>query len=258
MDFGSIFMSGAVAAAMFAGIGWLCREWITARLSKGIQHEYDAKLEALRADLRSKDAQITALREGALFGASARQTALFQRKIEAVDAVWADMAKLSRLNFAVLYTSLDYPTVKDTARSEGGRSLLKAMDEADLINSLRASTYEPYVPQYAWALFQAYQGIMLFTSVKVKALGTGDNIKDMFESAAVLEVLRKTLPDQSALIDERGQSVTWHLMSVLRERVLDALRSVLAGKDDDAATVERAAAIIRSAESLNAAIVTPR
>ena len=38
---GSVLLSGILV--------WLCREWISARLRKSIQHEYDVKLEGFKA-----------------------------------------------------------------------------------------------------------------------------------------------------------------------------------------------------------------
>lgn len=86
--------------------GWLMRSLITTRLTKSVQHEFDAKLEALRtehrkseesfkADLRAKDAQIELLRNGAISGLASRQAALDKRRIEAVDHLWSAVTELA-------------------------------------------------------------------------------------------------------------------------------------------------------------------
>ena len=45
----TLLSSAGVSGALSIVLVWLCREWISARLKKSIQHEYDVKLEAFKA-----------------------------------------------------------------------------------------------------------------------------------------------------------------------------------------------------------------
>ena len=47
----SVLFSGLLAGLLI----WLSREWISARLKGSIQHEYDQKLEAHKAQLEAKN-----------------------------------------------------------------------------------------------------------------------------------------------------------------------------------------------------------
>lgn len=49
MDWITIVSSVGASTVVCAFVGWLCREWISARLRKSIQHEYDVKLEGFKA-----------------------------------------------------------------------------------------------------------------------------------------------------------------------------------------------------------------
>lgn len=49
VDWGTVLSSVIVSAIGCSALGWLCREWISARLRKSIQHEYDVKLEVFKA-----------------------------------------------------------------------------------------------------------------------------------------------------------------------------------------------------------------
>jgi hypothetical protein len=82
--------------SLFAAVLWLLRSVISTRLRASVQHEFNEKVETLKtdlrkseesfkADLRSKEAQIEALRSGALSGLTSRQAALDARRIQAVD-----------------------------------------------------------------------------------------------------------------------------------------------------------------------------
>ena len=49
-NFWSIFGVSVTGSVLLSGIlVWLCREWLSARLKKSIQHEYDVKLEGFKA-----------------------------------------------------------------------------------------------------------------------------------------------------------------------------------------------------------------
>ena len=49
VDWGTVLSSVIVSAIGCSALYWLCREWISARLRKSIQHEYDVKLEGFKA-----------------------------------------------------------------------------------------------------------------------------------------------------------------------------------------------------------------
>ena len=82
------------------------RNWIKARIEGSVRAGFEAKLETLRSDLRrseeelkselrSKEAQITALRDGILSGRAQRQALVDKRRLEAVDGLWAAYTDLA-------------------------------------------------------------------------------------------------------------------------------------------------------------------
>src|SRR5438105_1233155 len=92
--------------ALLAAVLWASRELISTRLTRTVQHEFDKKIESLRADfraseerfkaeLREKEAEISALRSGALSVLASRQAALDKRRLEAVDQIWTAFNALS-------------------------------------------------------------------------------------------------------------------------------------------------------------------
>jgi hypothetical protein len=81
------WLPSLTTAGVVSAIAWLSREWIAARLTKSIQHEFDRKLESLRAELREseeklkariheKEGEIAALRSGALSALASRHAEL--------------------------------------------------------------------------------------------------------------------------------------------------------------------------------------
>ena len=81
---------------------WLSRALITARLTRSVQHEFDEKLEKLKAEFRAtektleaslaqRSAELESLRAGALSGITSRRALLDKRRLEAIDQLWGTL-----------------------------------------------------------------------------------------------------------------------------------------------------------------------
>lgn len=75
---------------------WFFRSLISTWLTKSIENEFNTKLENLRSELRAKEAQIDALRSGAMSGLMSRQSKLYERQIEAIEQVWEAVTELGK------------------------------------------------------------------------------------------------------------------------------------------------------------------
>src|SRR6266566_8383628 len=84
------------------------RNWLKASIEHSVQYSFDAKLETLGADfrrseeeqkseLRQKETQLAALRDGVLTGRAQRQALLDKRRLEAVERLWATVIALAPL-----------------------------------------------------------------------------------------------------------------------------------------------------------------
>ena len=85
-----LLLNLAIGVLVFIG-----RNWIKARIEQSVRSGFEARLEALRSDLRrseeqlkselhSKEVQISALRDGILSGRTQRQALLDKRRLEAI------------------------------------------------------------------------------------------------------------------------------------------------------------------------------
>ena len=68
MDMLQYWIPAGATTGSFAVILWLCRSLISTRLTKSVENEFNRKLENVKAELRTKEAQIDALRSGAMSG----------------------------------------------------------------------------------------------------------------------------------------------------------------------------------------------
>jgi hypothetical protein len=62
MDMLQYWIPAGATTGSFAVILWLCRSLIATRLTKSVENEFNRKLENVKAELRTKEAQIDALR----------------------------------------------------------------------------------------------------------------------------------------------------------------------------------------------------
>ncbi len=116
----TLWFPALTATALFAAALWLGRNVISTRLTKSVEHEFNTKLESikaqireseerLKAELRSKEAEIAALRSGALTALASRQMALDKRRLEAIDQIWASVIALGPARgIATLMSSVSF------------------------------------------------------------------------------------------------------------------------------------------------------
>lgn len=95
---------------LLAAVTWLSRNLTPYSTYKTVEHEFDIKLEKMcsqlrgnedriKADLRTKEAEIAALRGGAITALASRQIASDKRRYEAVDQLWSSVIALSRARY---------------------------------------------------------------------------------------------------------------------------------------------------------------
>src|SRR3989442_718317 len=99
-EFALTVLASAGASAVLSGVGvWLAREWISERLRRSIQHEYDQKLASLNAQLRAETDKQAALLKASIERESDRlryatstisltHKAAIERRLAGIEALW--------------------------------------------------------------------------------------------------------------------------------------------------------------------------
>jgi len=240
------------------------RSVITTRLTKSVQYEFDKKLEVLRtdqrkseeafkADLRAKDAQIDLLRSGAISSLASRQAVLDKRRIEAVDQLWSAIVELAPAKVAsawMAHIKFD-AAAKEAAKNLRFRKLFEMFGETldpKKFQGTSASKVRPFVSEMAWAIFSAYQAIVLFAVVQVSVLKAGLDVPDALDTSAVTKLVQAVLPHQSSYLEQYGASGYHYLLDELESRLLKELQNILRGGESDRASVEQAAVILKESE----------
>lgn len=257
-----VILVGLIAAAPYALLvaAYFGRQWFIERIKRGVQHQFDEKIEELRSTLRrsedqfrarlqGKETEISTLRTWVLGGAANRQALLDKRRFDAVERVWTtviDMAPLKHV--AAIMMRIDF---KETAKHAGRPELQKFLEMfgGELVDPAKlkpnAARYEqPYLTAPAWAYFLAYKAILIGSVSRYMALKVGGPGIDKYTTnEPAKKVLKAALPNEAQFIDEQEPEVYYLLLDDIEAALLSELRRVLDGKDVDQEGAVRAKAI---------------
>jgi hypothetical protein len=243
------------------GALWLMRNLIVTRLTKSVEHEFNEKLERLRADfreaderlkadLRSKEAEISMLRSGALSAMASRQMAMDKRRLEAIDQLWtafnslggarALSTTLSVIKFeaAAKYAEND-PKTRQFFESIGAGFDQKNIDHAS------AAKARPFVSAMVWATYTAYLAICMHAVVRWHILRFGLGAKDFSDKDVIAKLVTAALPHYRDYLEKAGPDGYHYILEALEERLLKEIEQMLSGVQADQASIEQAAEILR-------------
>lgn len=264
MDWTSLIPTAVLALALYLG-----RSWIKAGIEKSVQHGFDTKIETLRAELRSneekfkselrtKESEISALRDGVLSGRANRQALLDARRIEAVEHVWKAVVELAPYKFvsaSMAVVKFD-AIAEEVPRNPNARKIFEIIGKGipgKDFPSGAAKNEQPFVSAIAWAYFSAYQAILGHAYLQAKVLSMGlEDAGKIIDTEKVGDMLKTALPHMTKYIDEHGSSGYHYLLDDLEAKLLTELRGMLEGKDIDAASVEQSAKIMNAVEKVRA------
>lgn len=253
----------ATAVVIFVG-----RNWLLARISKGVQHHFDLKLEEIRAelrkseesfksDLRDKENEIATLRSAVLAGSANRQSHLDKRRFEAVERIWTavnDMAVFKGL--ATSMAVLDFKAVAKRATEPKIQKFLDVIhattpDYAQFKNIARDE--RPFVPDLAWAYFSAYWAILSSSYLRLQVLRLGiEEPEKLLSKGGLQKIVTAALPHQRTFIEENEPETYFYLLDEIELSLLSQLRNILKGTDADQADADRAKKILQALSNAQA------
>src|SRR5262249_50537024 len=157
----ALLIYGAFLIAQFVFTRWAERR---------IQYGFDAKIENLRAelrqneerfkhDLRTKEGEISALREGVLSGRANRQALLDKRRLEAVEKIWTAVIALGPAKaLSATMSIIKYDAVaREISKDPKARELIEMLLPSTADHSQNIAMNEQlFVSEIAWAYFFAY------------------------------------------------------------------------------------------------------
>lgn len=245
---------------------WLSRELVIARLTRSVQHEFDSKLENLKADFRASEqileanlaqrsAELQSLRAGALSGITQRKALLDKRRLEAIDQLWGSLIRnQSARNLAMTMSVMQLenlaeevgknPRVKDFIKTIGSGFNSSTLDQ------VTANLARPYVSDMAWALYSAMQAITGFYMAHWFALSNGLDSRKMVESESAKNLILAVAPEYKDYLEAHGLSASYNLLAHFDTLLIAELKQMTTDYQQDKESVEHAAEIMKHARNL--------
>ena len=273
MEFSDWFLSASSSTALILATAWLCRQLIATILKATVQHEFDEKLEAIRtdfhkseelfkADLRSKESQIAALQSGALTGMVTRQVALDKRRLEAIDHLWEGVKALAPFKPASMWLkTINFEkaleSLSENPRTKGLFEQLSPKLDPRNFPNVDVHKARPYVSEMAWALFCAYQAILIYTTMQFFILQRGlATAAELLDTDKVSKLVLTALPHYQEYVEKHGAKGYPYILETLETEILKELQRMMVGEESDKSNVERAAKIMQEVTRVNEA--TPK
>jgi hypothetical protein len=245
---------------------WLFRSLIATRLTKSVEFEFDRKLEDLRAaireneesfraELRSKENEIAALRTGALSGLASRQAVLDERRIEATGELWKAVVDLGRAKgIAIAMSVIKFESsAKLAAENPQLREMFATISggiDKNQFFTQDAELTRPFVSDVAWALYSAYRAIFAAATTKLEILKSGLGPVDVIDDKIIQKLIITALPHQSEFVTKFGCESYYYLLDELETRLISELRQFMQGGEADKSNIERAAEILKQSHAV--------
>ncbi len=241
---------------VFAVSLWILRKYIGAKLIESVKHEYDTKLEAMRAEIERKQSQITALRSGALSSAQTKSTLLYQKKIEASEAIWATVVSLTPAkNLSEMLSGFKVGVLQtEAAKNPDLREVFKAISsgyDPKSLGTIEAHRYRPYCSKMLWALFSTYTAIVIRAVIRVEMIKAGID-KDFTKDEHLKGLIGSVLPHQIPLIEKYGIDASHYLIEELETNMIAEISRIHQSSEDDEESIKRAADILAKSEKVMA------
>lgn len=249
------WFQASVPTFLLAALLWFGRKSIGTYITKGLEFKFDKELEKLRADLKTKENEITSLRSGALTAMTTRQMALDKRRLEAVDHLWSSLIDLapakvvSSFMSVVKFEACAEDAVTDPKMRQVFEDISKGLDLSKINYSCPLKA-RPYVSSMAWSIFSAYQAIAMQAVIKLQILRTGISSKNLINNEAVANLVKVALPHQKDYVEKYGDAGYFYLLQELEERLLEELKKMLLGEEADKESLALAAQILRLSNEL--------
>lgn len=263
MTFQDILQSFILPIITSGVVVWLFQEWISARLRKGIQYEYDQKLETHKAQLKTESEKSiielqTNMQQKLILYETARssfaegQKSSMERKLDSIEKLWNEILRLKNECPAIL-AYIDLLTVEECTQmysQQDARELASEYSNKKIIEYLdiknnHVEKVRPYIGEYLWSLFFTYRQIMgripylLYMGLK------DANKAEWDKDSGVQQILNAVLSENELDEFEKKKIVklSW-LQRKLEAKILMASRKIISGEEFGAASLKQAELIL--------------
>lgn len=122
----------------------------------------------------------------------------------------------------------------------------------EALKTLDAPLACPYVSEATWALYAAYQAIIVSCVSQLRMLRLGFSPNKFLDATKVKDFVKQVLPDRAEFIGQQGARAYEPILQELEGRLTVSLRADAEGHASSESTVKHAASISQAASTLMA------
>ena len=179
---------------------------------------------------------------------------MYDRRLQATEDIWSAVNSMAGAkNISAMMATIKFDAAaKEAAQNEQFREIFKVMGGAFDVKKLDlsgASKSRPYISHLAWAYYSAYQSIVMHAVIQMEMLKAGLN-KDFSKTEEITKLVKVALPHQEEYIEKHGLSACHYLLEELESKLLTQIENILNGVEADQESLEKAAEILKEADSL--------
>ena len=210
----------------------------------------------MRSLARDRRVRRPALRSGALSSAQTKSTLLYQKKIEASEAIWATVVSLTPAkNLSEMLSGFKVGVLQtEAAKNPDLREVFKAISsgyDPKSLGTIEAHRYRPYCSKMLWALFSTYTAIVLRAVIRVEMIQAGID-QDFTKDEHLKGLIGSVLPHQIPLIEKYGIDASHYLIEELETNMIAEISRIHQSSEDDEESIKRAADILAKSEKVMA------
>ena len=167
--------------------------------------------------------------------------------------------KICRTNTSILnFEAASKASVHD-AKAAALFGTMGGSIDAEKIYSIEPAKARPHISPLAWAQFEAYRAMLGFSVSQFTMLKFQiENPQDLLNFQGIIDLGGHSAPASCGVLKSRRTKGQVHLVDELEQAILQELKRVLSGADDDAQAIDLAAAILAKAEHVNAELTEAR
>lgn len=242
----STIIGGIGGVSLSALMIFLLRNLFLERLKGEISHQYQRKIELLRADLQldrdrilkiyqEEKAEREALRLLITSSISSHQDSFTSRKADAIEYLWENVLKITESVPSSIYL-MDFVDYNDKSFGPLIKNFLKEADYMEAIQPFLVIDKEvkkmrPFLDEELYSLFCSLRticGRAVFTSINS---AQESNFKKWFEDDEARQLLKELMSesDYKTLIDQPFQKLHW-ICQYIENRIINIISDIMLGK----------------------------
>jgi hypothetical protein len=228
--------------------GFFARNFIRAKIDSYFSIKGEKQLAILRSELDAEKGQLSALRDTVLNSQAVRQTANYQRQLEAIEVLWNRVQDLDRYiwvaeNLKIIKIDTVSQRIEEDAKLQEFFQILgqNIPEAGDIFNS--EAPKEPFVPSDIWITYKAYENTIMYAVVIMQTFKIGANALKYMNNDFATSSVKLALPSYEKFLDEQGYLSPLFLHKQVKDALVDQIRVFYGGDASDHKHLEKAALI---------------